>query len=130
MKKLWMLCALLLLAGCQGEKSQPAPSASVDAAAPVAAVPAVSIVETDAAVMALARKSNCFACHALDKKIVGPAWKTVAAKYRGDVNAQIFLENKIAKGGGGVWGAVPMPAQPELSTEQRAKLARFILNLE
>ncbi len=80
--------------------------------------------------MALARKSNCFACHALDKKVVGPAFRAVAAKYRGDGSAQTFLENKITKGGGGVWGAVPMPAQPGLGAEQRAQLARYILNLE
>jgi len=107
----------------------PQTAVPVDVAAPAAAAPVAATVETDAAAMALARKSNCFACHALDKKVMGPTWKAVASKYRSDANAQTYLENRIAKGGGGVWGAVPMPAQPGLSAEQSAQLARFILQL-
>lgn len=91
---------------------------------------AVGTVATDEEILALARKSNCFACHALDKKVVGPAWQAVAEKYRGDAAAQARLENRIAKGGSGVWGSVAMPPQPKLTAEQRAQLARFILNLK
>ncbi|GAB4121202.1 MAG: hypothetical protein Fur0026_12810 [Sideroxydans sp.] len=156
MNKFWMMCGLLVLLGCQKEETPPAkpvakiapvvkgaPAERASAkpaakeAAPLAVTPAPAQVNitpgpaaTDAAVLELARKSNCFACHALDKKVVGPAWKAVAAKYRGDTNAQRYLENKIAKGGGGVWGGAPMPAQPKLSPEQRAQLARFILDLQ
>lgn len=92
-------------------------------------IPPVSAVSDDE-VLALAHKNNCFACHALDKKVVGPAWKAVAAKYRGDANAQAYLENKIAKGGSGVWGGAPMPAQPKLDAAQRSQLAGFILKLQ
>ena len=198
MNRLWMMCGVLILAGCQGEEAQPVapkpaemvvaaiPAAPVatqtaadeavtakpvtkptgstkqvlptekktviqtlEAAAPVVvvavpapaqqtagadnvvkqAVPSVPAVSDDE-VLALAHTSNCFACHALERKVMGPAFKAVAAKYRGDANAQAYLENKIAKGGSGVWGGAPMPAQPKLSAEERSQLARFILNLQ
>lgn len=104
------------------------------AAAPVPAVVPVAVAPeapaSDEEVLALARKNNCFACHALDKKVVGPAWKAVAEKYRGNARAQAYLENKIGKGGGGAWGGTPMPPQPKLSATQRGQLAKFILNLQ
>lgn len=90
---------------------------------PQAEVPAAEAI-------ALAKKRNCFACHMVDKKVVGPAWKDIAAKYRGDAGAQARLEGKIAKGGSGVWGSMAMPAQPQLSAEERTLLTRFILNLK
>lgn len=111
----------------------PAPVASVSPAGAESApktANAAGPVATDQEILALARKNNCFACHALDKKVVGPAWRAVAAKYRGDKAAQARLENKIAKGGSGVWGSVSMPPQPKLTVEQRAQLAGFILNLK
>ena len=198
MNRLWMMCGLLFLAGCQGEEAQPvapkpagivvaaipvapvatqtaadetvkekpvtkpagstkqvlpaektsvmpvpkaaAPAAVVAAPAPAQqtavaenvgkeAVPSVPAV-SDEEVLALAHKNNCFACHALERKVMGPAFNAVAAKYRGDANAQAYLENKIAKGGSGVWGGAPMPAQPKLSAEERTQLARFILKLQ
>lgn len=96
-------------------------------AAPVAKVePAVS--EADA--LQLAKKSNCLACHAVDKKVIGPSFKDVAAKYRGDAGAEARLMNKIAKGGGGVWGAMAMPASPQVSEADRQILARFVLSLK
>ncbi|MDD5383415.1 MAG: c-type cytochrome [Gallionella sp.] len=88
--------------------------------------PAVS--EADA--MQLAKKSNCLACHAVDKKVVGPAWKDVAAKYRGDAEAEARLMNKIAKGSSGVWGAMAMPPSPQVSEADRKMLARFVLSLK
>jgi cytochrome c len=57
----------------------------------------------------LAQKYNCTACHAVDKKLVGPAYKDVAAKYKGDAGAAAKLEAKVKAGGSGVWGAIPMP---------------------
>ena len=57
----------------------------------------------------LAKKHGCFACHAVDKKLVGPSYKDVAAKYRGDKGAEAKLFDKVKKGGPGVWGQVPMP---------------------
>lgn len=97
---------------------------------PAAATVAPSAVASDTDSMALAKKRNCFACHMIDKKIVGPAWKDVAAKYRGDTGAQARLEAKIGKGGSGAWGSMAMPPQPQVTAEERAILARFILNLK
>ena len=60
----------------------------------------------------LATTKNCMACHAVDKKLVGPSYKDIAAKYAGQSDAAAKLEGKVMKGGGGVWGPVPMPASP------------------
>ena len=59
--------------------------------------------------MALAKSKNCMACHAMDKKLVGPSYQAVAQKYAGDKAAAAKLATKIMKGGAGVWGAIPMP---------------------
>lgn len=96
----------------------------------VAAPVVAAAVTNDADAVAVAKKRNCFACHMVDKKIVGPAWKDVAAKYRGDAGAQARLEAKISKGGSGVWGAMAMPPQPAVTPGERALLAKFILGLK
>lgn len=106
----------------------PAPKAKLAAPVVAEAKPQAGVSESEA--LALAKKRNCFACHMLDKKVVGPAWKEVAAKYRGDAAAQVRLENKIAKGGSGAWGSMAMPAQPQVSGVERTLLVRFILNLK
>lgn len=106
-------------------KAEPAPVAA-EANPEVKSEPAVSEAEA----MQLAKKSNCLACHAIDKKVVGPAWKDVAAKYRGDAGAEARLMNKIAKGGSGVWGIMAMPASPQISEADRRVLARFVLSLK
>jgi cytochrome c len=77
---------------------------------------------------ALATSKNCMACHAVDKKIVGPAYKDVAAKYKGDKAAADKLATKIMKGGSGVWGAIPMPANPQVNDAEAKKLAAWILS--
>jgi len=106
-------------------------AAPVAVAAPDSGVtPAAKPVVSEADALALAKKSNCLACHAIDKKVVGPAWKEVAAKYRGDATAEAHLINKIAVGGSGVWGSMAMPAHPKLSEAERTTLARFVLNLK
>jgi cytochrome c len=97
--------------------------------APVAS-PAPPAQLSEAEAMALAKKKNCLACHALDKKTVGPAWRAVAEKYRGDAGAQALLEVKVRKGGKGVWGSVAMPPQPALSGEELTGLVQFVLQLE
>jgi cytochrome c len=75
----------------------------------------------------LLKAKNCMACHAVDKKIVGPAYKDVAAKYKGNKDAATLLATKIQKGGSGVWGAVPMP--PNAVTAAEAKLlATWVLS--
>lgn len=76
---------------------------------------------------ALANARNCMACHAVDKKLVGPSYKDVAKKYAGDKTAADKLATKIIKGGSGVWGAVPMPANPQVSEADAKKLASWVL---
>jgi cytochrome c len=77
---------------------------------------------------ALATAKNCMACHAVDKKIVGPGYKEVAAKYKADKGAADKLAAKIIKGGSGVWGAIPMPANPQVSEADAKKLAAWVLS--
>ena len=79
---------------------------------------------------ALAQAKNCMACHAIDKKLVGPAYKEVAAKYAGQKDAVDKLAAKIQKGGSGVWGPVPMPANPQVSEAEAKKLAAWVLTLK
>ena len=76
---------------------------------------------------ALATAKNCMACHAVDKKLVGPAYKEVAAKYAGQKDAVDKLAVKIIKGGSGVWGPVPMPANAQVSEADAKKLAAWVL---
>lgn len=80
--------------------------------------------------LALATSKNCLACHAVDKKLVGPAYKDVAAKYKGDKTAADKLAAKIIKGGSGVWGPVPMPANSQVNEAESKKLAAWILSLK
>ncbi|ABM38178.1 c-type cytochrome [Polaromonas naphthalenivorans] len=75
----------------------------------------------------LATAKNCMACHAVDKKLVGPAYKDVAAKYAGQKDAAAKLEAKVLKGGSGVWGPVPMPANAQVNPDEAKKLVAWIL---
>ena len=77
---------------------------------------------------ALATAKNCMACHAVDKKLVGPAYKDVAAKYAGQKDAVDKLALKILKGGSGVWGPVPMPANAQVNEAEAKKLAAWVLS--
>ena len=79
---------------------------------------------------ALATSKNCMACHAVDKKLVGPADKDVAAKYAGQKDAVDKLAAKIIKGGSGVWGPVPMPANTQVNDAEAKKLAAWVLTLK
>ena len=76
---------------------------------------------------ALAASKNCLSCHALEKKLVGPSYKDVAAKYRGDKAAADGLAIKIMKGGSGAWGVVPMPSNPQVNEAEAKRLAAWIL---
>ncbi|MFM2407894.1 MAG: hypothetical protein RL358_636 [Pseudomonadota bacterium] len=80
---------------------------------------------------AVAKKNNCTACHAIDKKVVGPAWADVAKKYKGDAAAEAKLVTKVSKGGSGAWGSMPMPANDPAGTKQAdmKELVKFILAL-
>jgi cytochrome c len=77
--------------------------------------------------LALATAKNCMACHAVDKKLVGPSYKEVSAKYAGQKDAVDRLAGKILKGGAGVWGPVPMPANAQVSEADAKKLAAWVL---
>lgn len=79
---------------------------------------------------ALAKANNCLACHAVDKKVVGPAYKEVAKKYNNDASKADMLAQKILKGGSGVWGAIPMPANTKVSEADAKKLATWVLSLK
>ena len=79
---------------------------------------------------ALATKNNCMACHSVDKKLVGPAFKDVAKKYAGQKDAEAMLITKVIKGGSGVWGAIPMPANSQLKEADAKTLVTWILALK
>jgi len=78
----------------------------------------------------LAKEKNCLACHAIDSKLVGPAYKEVAAKYKGDKSAEDKLAQKVMKGGSGVWGQIPMPANPQVSAAEAKTLVKWVLSLK
>jgi cytochrome c len=79
---------------------------------------------------ALATAKNCMACHAIDKKLVGPSYKEVAGKYGSQKDAVDKLAAKIQKGGSGVWGPVPMPANPQVTEAEAKKLAAWVLSIK
>lgn len=76
----------------------------------------------------LAKAKNCLACHATDKKVVGPSYKEVAAKYASDKQAADKLAKKIREGGVGVWGQIPMPANPQVNEAEAKTLAAWVLS--
>lgn len=76
----------------------------------------------------LAQKKNCMACHAIDKKLVGPSYQDVAAKYAGQKDAADKLAQKVIKGGAGVWGPVPMPANPAVNDAEAKQLVQWVLS--
>jgi len=80
--------------------------------------------------LALAQKNGCMACHGVDKKIVGPAYKDVAKKYAGDKSAHDKLVAKVKAGGKGVWGQVAMPPNPQVKPEDMNKIVTWILSLK
>jgi cytochrome c len=136
---------MMLLYGCQPDApAQQAPSApviSAPAASQVseAALPGatkqepktVEVAVSGANERGLAQKSGCFACHTIEKKVVGPAWVDIAAKYRGQKDAEAKLIAKVSKGGSGVWGSTPMPPNsPKVSEGDIKALVRFILSLK
>lgn len=87
----------------------------------------LSVAAPAMADLALATSKNCMACHAADKKMVGPSYKDVAAKYAGQKDAVDKLATKIIKGGSGVWGPVPMPANAQVAEADAKKLAAWVM---
>ncbi|CAN5909460.1 c-type cytochrome [soil metagenome] len=102
-------------------KMLPALIAAVAGIAATATMPAFAQAD-------LAQKKNCMACHAVDKKLVGPAYKDVAAKYAGQADAVDKLAAKVVKGGAGVWGPVPMPANPQVTEAEAKQLVQWVLS--
>ena len=86
-----------------------------------------ALAQDAAAAKALASKNACLACHAVDKKLVGPSYKDVAAKHKGQADALAKVSARIKSGGSGMYGPVPMPAQPNLKDEELRVLAAWIL---
>jgi cytochrome c len=78
--------------------------------------------------LALAQKNACMACHGVDKKIVGPAYKEVAKKYAGDKTAKAKLMAKVKAGGKGVWGEIPMPPNPQVKDDDLKKIVEWVLD--
>jgi cytochrome c len=78
----------------------------------------------------LAKKNNCTVCHKIEGKLVGPAYKDVAAKYRGDAKAEAMLIEKVKKGGMGVWGPIPMPPNTAVKDEDIKTLVKWVLALK
>lgn len=89
--------------------------------AALAALPAAASPE-------LAKKHACFACHAIDKKLVGPSYKDVAAKYKGDKGAEPRLFDKVKKGSQGTWGQVPMPPNTAVPDADVRALVKWVLS--
>jgi cytochrome c len=90
---------------------------------------AASAQADDKEMEALAKKHNCLACHQTDKKVIGPAYKEVAKKYKGQKNAQTQLEQKVKKGGVGVWGQIPMPPNAAVPDKDIHELVEWILKM-
>ncbi len=97
-------------------------AATVIAAAALVATPAIAGPELD-----LAKAKNCMACHTVDKKVVGPAYKDVAKKYAGQKDAEAKLIAKVKAGGKGVWGEIPMPPNTPVKDEDIKTLVKWIL---
>jgi cytochrome c len=77
---------------------------------------------------ALAKKYNCLACHAVDKKLVGPSYQDVAAKYKGDAGAEAKLIAKVKNGGSGAWGQIPMPPNASVPDADIKTLVQWVLS--
>lgn len=92
------------------------------------AVVAILSINTSAhASKELAQKNACLSCHGVEKKIIGPAFNAIAAKYKDQKDAAAYLMKSIKSGGSGKWGAIPMPAQANLSDADAGVLANWIL---
>jgi cytochrome c len=90
-------------------------------------ISAVRASNEDQRALVIAKQNACLGCHAVDKKIVGPSFQSVAQKYKNNQGAPAFLKNKIVKGGSGSWGVVPMPANAKLSDADLSLVVNWIL---
>lgn len=126
----WMITLFMasaLCAACDNKKEAAPPPAEKQ---PEVKLGTAKPMPYDSNMVGLAHSSNCFSCHTIDNKVIGPAFKEVAAKYRGDASAEDNLVAKVSKGSSGVWGSVPMPASsPAVKDEDIRTLVKFILSL-
>ncbi|MDH4215950.1 MAG: c-type cytochrome [Gallionella sp.] len=125
-RTLFIAVLVTLLTAC-GKPASEQPAASGDKAA--AETKIITSTVSGSEMPEFAKKKNCAACHAIDKKVVGPSWKDIAKKYKGDASAKARLITKMQKGGSGVWGAMPMPPTPGLSDAEASSLVDFIMGL-
>ena len=107
-------------AGTGPDTKLPAPPTRATAQSAAPAAPAAG-----PDINGLLAKNTCMACHAMDRKLVGPSFKDVAAKYAGKPEAMAYLAQRIKNGGAGVWGQIPMPAQG-ISAQDTQTLAQWI----
>ena len=91
---------------------------------------AAGAAKADDDTMKLLQKSGCTACHSVGKKVIGPAYKYVAAKYKSDAGAEAKLAEKVKKGGSGVWGPVPMPPNAAVKDDDIKKMVHYIMGLK
>ena len=111
--------------------AESAPAATEAAAAPAEAAPAAAAAPAAPSgdVLAVATSSGCMACHQIETKVVGPAYKEVAAKYKGDATAVDTLVAKVKAGGVGTWGQIPMPPNAHVSDENIRVVVEWILSM-
>lgn len=137
------LSSLIAIGGCGKESPTPPPpktesgttaaqsaptAASSVQPAPVAAPSTTPVGVSDQVASDLANKSGCLACHTVDKKIIGPAYKEIAAKYRDQPDAESQLIQKVKNGGKGVWGQIPMPPNAHVKDEDVKTLVEWVLS--
>ena len=133
MKKYFSLLPLLVLfAACGGnENSNNTSTAATDSAATApAATNDVSSNPDYQKGLALVSKSNCFTCHKINEKLIGPAYVDVANKYAGSDTAVTYLAHKVIAGGSGVWGTTPMTPHPDISEADAEQMVKYVLLLK
>ena len=103
---------------------------SITLAALLLAVGNANAALDNASAEAMMKKDGCAACHSVDKKVIGPSYVEVAAKYKGDKDALAKLSDKVKKGGVGVWGQIPMPPNAQVPDADIKELVTWILTLK
>lgn len=134
MKKLIVILSLsCVIISCGGNDSSAKKEESKDASTAEAkdATPAPAAKSADYQKgLQLVAKSDCFTCHDVSQKKIGPSYKDVAAKYTASEEVIETLSNKVIKGGGGVWGEIAMTPHPQLEKEDVKTMIKYILELK
>ncbi len=132
MKKIPVIFScLLFLVSCGGDDSKAKTETSTETAAETPAAPAEAAPDPEIAKgLDLVAKSDCFTCHKLTEKAIGPAYADVAAKYIGNQTSIDSLPGKIIKGGAGIWGSVPMTPHPTISAEDAKAMVAYVMSIK